>query len=302
MENLVSPLLKPQNSSTVAIKPLLDDPYAYVTEMDSLTRHEFYYINRKIEQNWITERDIELVRFIFVHRWLTLAQISKLFFPEVERYETTARRVKRLRRYGLLRKIKWSSYSRPTENKPSFYELGDAGADILKHKFGMFLGHRDPRNPKPSTMLFRMKYISTNELYSQLREQFDLVHFEFHPTLTLMNDLQVPMAKYILRNPKGREMLFYLICHREDEKWIKTIRYQAKFFNDYFQNEEKSATLVILVSTDDKAELASKIADQEGVGQNTWFVTDNDLFDRRVNLRHGFFFYQNGKKTYYDLQ
>jgi hypothetical protein len=190
-------------------------------------------------------------------------------------------------KYGLLRRIKWTSYSQPTANKPSLYELGDSGADILKYQYGMSLGQRDPRSLKPQTMLFRMKHIATNELYIQLRESFNLVHFEFHPSLKLKEDHVVPIAKYVLRNPKGREMPFYLICHREEEKWVKTVRFQARFFKDYISTVEKEATLVVLVSTDDKALLASKIADQEGAAAFTWYVTDKDLYDYNVNLGKG---------------
>jgi hypothetical protein len=301
MENLVSPLIKPQ-PNVVIDKPMMDDPYAYVTHMDELTRHDFEFINRKIEQNWITERDAEMLKFVSVHRWMTLAQIGHLFFPEVDRSETIRKRVSRLLKYGLLRRVHWGSYSKPQSNRPSLYELGDSGADILKYKYGMFLGHRDPRHPKPTNQLFRLKYVVTNEMYIRLRESFDLVHFEFHPLLKLKEDQQVPTAKYVLRNPKGRDIPFYLICHREDEKWIKTIRYQAKFFRDYIKASEPEATLVVLVSTDDKAELASKIVEQEGADVCTWFVTDTEIYDSNVNMRKGFFVYRDGQKTYYDLQ
>jgi hypothetical protein len=280
----------------------MDDPYAFITKRDELTHHDFYYIQRKLEQNWITERDIELIKFIHVHRWLTLSQISRLFFPEVDRDRSVRTRVNRLMKFGLLRRIKWSSYSQPTENKPSFYELGNSGADILKYQYGMSLGQREPRLQKPQTMLFRMKHIATNELYIQLRESFNLVHFEFHPSLKNKEEHVVPIAKYVLRNPKGREMPFYLICHREEEKWVKTVRFQARFFKEYIANVEKEAILVILVSTDEKALLASKIAEQEGAGTFTWYVTDKDLHDYNISLKNGFFFYQNGEKLYYDLR
>jgi hypothetical protein len=300
MEYHVSPLLKSQNTG-VKTKPVLDDPYAYITNLDPLTRHEYYYILGKIEHGWITDRDIEIVRFIFVHRWVTLSQIARLFFPDTEREGTVRARVRKLIKHGLLRKIQWSSYSNPSENRPSYYELGASGADILKFRFGAFLGHRDPRMPKQTTMLFRMKYIATNEFYIQLRDCFNLVHFEFHPVITMKEEQQIPTAKYILRNPKGKELPFYLICHREDEKWIKTIRYQAQFYKQYLNNVEKGPILVVLVSTDEKAELASKVLEQEGT-TNTWFVTDDDLYNDKIKLSQGFFFYENGKKVYYDLQ
>ncbi|MGO4695528.1 replication-relaxation family protein [Paenibacillus sp. 2TAB26] len=301
MDNLVSPLIKPEHT-VVAEKQFLDDPYAYVTQIDKLTKHDYYYILQKIEQGWITDRDVELVKFLHVHRWITLSQIARLFFFDVERYGTVRKRVNRLLKYGLIRKLQWSSYSRPTDNKPSFYELGASGADILKYKYGTLLGNRDPRSLKPTTMLYRQRYIATNELYVQLRHSFELVHFEFHPTLSFKEDQQVPTAKYVLKNPKGYMIPFYLICHREDEKWLKTIRYQAKFYADYISAVDKDATLVVLVSSDAKASLASKIVEQEGAGPITWFVTDNDLYDSEISLNKAFFAYQDGEKIYYDLQ
>ena len=302
MENLVSPLIKPLQSAVVPDKPFMDDPYAFITSMSELPHNAYHYISRKIDQNWITDRDIELIKFAYVHRYVTLSQISRLFFPEVDRERSVRLRIIRLVKYGLLRKVQWSSYSQPTKNRPSIYELGDSGADILKYKFGLFLGQRDPRVSKPASMLFRMKYIASNVLYINLRESFDLVHFEFHPSIKLKEEHVVPTAKYILRTPKGREMPFYLICHREDEKWLKTIRFQARFFKEYLTTQEKEATLVILVSSEDKALLASKIAEQEGASKFTWFVTDKDLNDYTVNLRQGFFCYHNGEKKYYDLR
>ncbi|CAH8721291.1 replication-relaxation family protein [Bacillus cereus] len=300
MEYHVSPFIKAEHTG-VQTKPLSDDPYAYVSSMDPLTRHEYYYILKKIEQGWITERDIEIVRFLYVHRWLTLAQISRLFFSETEREATVRNRVRKLIKYGLLRKIQWASYSNPNENRPSYYELGSSGADILKFRFGAFLGHRDPRNPKETTMLFRMKYITTNEFYIQLLASFEVTHFEFHPILTLNDQQQIPTAKYILKNPKGRELLFYLICHREDEKWMKTIRYQAQFFKQYLATEEK-AILVVILSTADKAEMARMVLEQEGALEHTWFVTDEDLYNKEVKLSQGFFVFKDGKKVYYDLE
>lgn len=301
MDNLVSPLIK-NDHGVVEDKPLLDDPYAFVSKFDDLTRHEYYYISNKIEQGWITDRDIELVKFIHVHRWVTLSQITRLFFKDVEREETVRKRVNRLLKYGLLRRLQWKSYSRPKENKPSFYELGASGADILKLKFGTHLGHRDPRNLKPSSMLYRMRYVVTNEFYLQLISGFNLMHWEFHPVLVMEEEQQVPTAKFVLRNPKGRDLSFYLICHREDEKWMKTIRYQAVFFKNYFRMNELASILVVHISSDEKAEIAAKIMEQEGMAENTWFITDSDLYNPEVNLSKSFFSYQKGKKFYYDLQ
>lgn len=300
MEYHVSPLIKDQEPGLIS-KPLLDDPYAYITKLDPLTRHEYYYIAGKIEQGWITERDIEIVRFIFVHRWVTLSQIARIFFPESDREGTVRARTRKLIKHGLLRKITWSSYSNPKENRPSYYELGASGADILKFRFGAFLGHRDPRMPKETTMLFRMKYVITNELYIQLRESFNLVYFEFHPILTMKEEQQIPTAKFILRNPKGKDLSFFLICHRDEEKWLKTIRFHARFYKQYLENIEKDSILVVLVSTDEKAKVANMILEQEGA-INTWFVTDEDLYNDNIKLSQGFFFYDNDKKVYYDLQ
>lgn len=302
MDQNVSPLIKPQKNIAVPEQPAWDDPYAYITNQSSLPGHEFYYIERKIEKSWITERDLELVRFIFVHRWVVLKQIERLFFPDVDRDKSVRNRLNRLIEYGLLRRTQWTSYSLPEKNRSSIYELGDSGADILKYKYGIFPGQRDPRTPKTTTMIFRMRYVITNELYIQLRESFDLVHFEFHPSLKRKEEHVVPTAKFVLRNPKGKEMPFYLLCHRDDEKWVKTIRFQARFFKEYIINEDKEATLIVLVSTDEKALLASKIAEQEGSVGRIWFITDKDLLDDGVDLRRGFFVFKNGEKIYYDLR
>lgn len=300
MEYHVSPLIK-SPESVVQVKPMFDDPYAYVSNLEPLTHHDYFYILKKIEQGWITERDIEIVKFIFVHRWITLSQISRIFFPETDREATVRNRVHKLLKYGLLRKIEWSSYSNPNQNRPVIYELGASGADILKLSYGAFLGHRDPRMPKPITMLFRMKYIATNELFIQLRESFSVKHFEFHPILTLDEDQQIPTARFILKNPNDVDMSFFLVCHREDEKWQKTIRFQAQFYKRYLTRIESNTLLVIVVSTPDKAEIASKILDQEGMLKHTWFVTDNDLYNNQISMSQGFFTYIEGRKLYYDL-
>ncbi|MGP3788550.1 replication-relaxation family protein [Paenibacillus sp. 1A_MP2] len=300
MEHLVSPLTN-SPPQVVHIYPLLDDPYAHITQLGELTKHNYHYILKKIEHGWITDRDIEIVNFVSVHRWVTLSQIFKIFFPDVEREETVRNRIRKMMKYGLLRKIEWSSYSKGSVGRPSFYEIGASGADILKFRFGAFLGHRDPRNPKPTTMLFRMKYIATNELYLQLREHFKLVHFEFHPILKLQEEQQVPTAKFTLINPVGKEMSFILLCHREEEKWLKTIRYQAMFYKQYLKNSEGSSIMIVHVSTTDKANLVSKIFEQEGLS-TVWFVTDEDLFDKDMVLTKSFFFFSNGEKVYYDLQ
>jgi len=301
MEYHVSPLIKSLEPG-VQTKPMLDDPYAFVNNLEPLTRHDYSYILKKIEQGWITDRDIEIVKFIFVHRWVTLSQISRIFFPETNREGTVRNRVQKLLKYGLIRKIEWTSYSNPKENKPILYELGASGADILKLRYGAFLGHRDPRMPKPITMLFRMKYITINEFFIQLRECFVVNHFEFHPILTIKEDQQIPSAKFTLKNPNNVDMSFYLICHRDDEKWLKTIRFQAQFYKEYFNTVEKDTLLVIVVSTSDKAELASKILDQEGILKRTWFVTDDDLYNNQISMTQGFFTYIDGRKLYYDLK
>ena len=92
MQHFVSPLIKSEQTG-VQIKPLYDDPYGYVTKLDPLTRHEYFYILKKIEQGWITERDIEITKFTLVHRWMTLSQIDRLFFSETERGQTARNRV-----------------------------------------------------------------------------------------------------------------------------------------------------------------------------------------------------------------
>ncbi|MGU3473153.1 replication-relaxation family protein [Paenibacillus sp. D51F] len=300
MENMVSPLIKPQPNNAVPEKPQWDDPFAFVTHISPLPNNDFDFIDRKIQSNWITEREIELVKFLFVHRWLVLAQIKKLFFPDV-REDTIRRRIDRMMKFGLIRRVQWTSYSSPGRSRPSMYELGDSGADILKFRFGINPGPRDPRSKKAASMLYRMRYVVTNELYIKLREAFNMVHFEFHPSLVWKEAQVIPTAKYALRTPGGREMPFYLLCHREDEKWVKTIRFQARFFKEYLANVEKETTLVVFVSTDEKALLASKIMEQEGVGAATWFITDKDILFDNVHLSKGFFFYNKGEKTYYDL-
>ncbi|QHW35441.1 hypothetical protein GZH47_31575 (plasmid) [Paenibacillus rhizovicinus] len=303
MDINVSPIIKPQRNVAVPEQPAWDDPYAYITDQSKLPKQDFYYIDEKINKSWITDRDIDLVRFIFVHRWVVLKQIERLFFPDVDRDKSVRDRINRLIKYGLLRRTQWSSYSLPEKNRPSIYELGDSGADILKYKYGIMVGQRDPRTPKATTMIYRMRYVITNELYIQLRQSFDLVHFEFHPSIKRKEEHVVPTAQFVLRNPKGKEMPFYLLCHREDEKWVKTIRFQARFFKEYFSSsEEKDTTLVVLVSSDEKALLASKIAEQEGLKSRIWFVTDKDLLDDAVDLRKGFFVFNDGEKLYYDLR
>lgn len=298
----ISPLITPQTNTAVPEQPAWDDPYATLTQQSELPGHSYHYIERKISSNWITERDIELVKFIFVHRWLVMKQIERLFFPDVERDKSVRNRLNRLVEYGLLRRAQWTSYSQPDKNRPSLYELGDSGSDILKNKFGLIPGQRDPRMAKPATMLYRMKYVITNELYIQLRESFDLIHFEFHPSLKRKEEHVVPTAKFLLRTPKGREMPFYLLCHREEEKWLKTIRFQMRFLKDYIIAEDKSAIIIVLVSSDEKAALANKIAEQEGAASMVWYVTDKDLLDGQINLRQGFFTYTNGEKVFYDLR
>ncbi|MFC5402432.1 replication-relaxation family protein [Cohnella soli] len=299
----ISPLIKPQTNIAVPEQPTWDDPYATMTLQSALPGHAYHYIDRKISSNWITERDIDLVRFIFVHRWLVLKQIERLFFPEVERDKSVRNRLNRLIDYGLIRRTQWTSYSQPEKNRPSLYEMGDSGTDILKNKFGIIPGQRDPRMAKPATMLYRMRYVITNELYIQLRESFDLIHFEFHPSLKRKEDHVVPTAKFVLRNPKGREMPFYLLCHRQDEKWVKTIRFQMRFMKEFISAEDKMATVIVLVSSDEKASLANKIAEQEGAASSIWYVTDKDLLDGDFDIRRqGFFTFNNGEKVYYDLR
>ncbi|MFD2614714.1 replication-relaxation family protein [Paenibacillus gansuensis] len=303
MENLVSPLIKPSSNTVLPERPQWDDPYAFLLSMSPLAQNDYWWIEQKIKAGWITDRDIQLVRFLSVHRWIVLDQIRRIFFPDVKDFISVRKRVSRLIRYGLLRRIKWTSYSGGTErNRPSIYELGDSGADILKYMHGISLGNRDPRHQKPATMLYRSRYVITNELYIKLREAFNMVHFEFHPTLKWKDIQVIPTAKYVLRSPKGREMPFYLICHREDEKWVKTVRFQAAFFKEYIANVEPQATIVVLVSNDEKALLANKIAEQEGASSFTWFVTDKDLLYNEVHLSQGFFFFEKGEKTYYDLR
>lgn len=303
MEQFVSPLINPQpNLVAVPEMPRWDDPYAFITQLSPLHANNFYYIEQKIKNNWITERDIEIAKFVLVHRWVVLDQIKRLFFPPSDEYYRVRHRMTRLLKFGILRRINWTSYSGPDRNRPSIYELGDSGADILKLRLGMFIGNRDPRQAKPATMLFRFRYVITNELYIKLREAFDMVYFEFHPNLHWKEEKTIPTAKYILRNPKGREMPFYLCCYREDEKWVKTIRFQSLFFKQYKANVDPDAIMVVLVSTDEKALLASKIAEQEGTSSFTWYVTDKDLLFNNVNLSQGFFFFNNGKKTHYDLR
>ncbi|MCM3130509.1 replication-relaxation family protein (plasmid) [Paenibacillus urinalis] len=301
MEFQVSPLLDSAEEPTLQPKPIWDDPYAYVTGMDQLTRHEFYYIEEKIKNGWITDRDIEIVRFLFVHRWITLSQLQRIFFPEAEREETVKKRVRKLLKYGMIRRIQWKTYSSPSENRQSFYELGASGADVLKYRYGLVLGNRDPRATRPMTMLYRMKYSVTNELYIQLRENFKMTHFEFHPILKIEEEQQIPMARYILRTPKGKMLSFYLVVHREDEKWLKTLRYQAQFYKNFLKSTEGGGILILLLSTEEKATLAQKLIMQEGISDYVWFLTDNDLYNHQKNLKTSFFIFQNEEKQYYNL-
>jgi hypothetical protein len=301
MEFQVSPLINTTGEMALQPKPVWDDPYAYITGMDQLTRHEFYYIEEKIKNGWITDRDIEIVKFLFVHRWITLIQLQQIFFGEAERDETVKKRVRKLLKYGLIRRIQWKTYSSPTENRQSLYELGASGADILKYRYGIALGNRDPRAARPTTMLYRMKYIVTNELYIQLRENFNMIHFEFHPILKLEDDQQIPMARYILQTPANKKIIFYLVVHRDDEKWLKTLRYQAQFYKSYISGGEDGGILVLLLSSDEKAVLAQKLLLQEGITNLVWFITDKDLYDTEKDIKTSFFFFKDEGKQYYNL-
>lgn len=301
MDKLPSPLIKPNTSTVLPERPQWDDPYAFVLSISPNTGNDYWWIEQKIHNNWITERDIQLVQFLSVHRWVVLDQIKRLFFPDVGRDLSVRKRVSKLIKFGLIRRVKWTSYSGGDKrNRPSIYELGDSGADILKHRYGILLGSRDPRSSKPSTMLFRFRYVITNEFYIKLRESFDVVHFEFHPTINFKEDNIIPTAKFILRTPKGKIMPFYLICHRDDEKWLKTLRYQGRILKEYVASVEPNAIIILLVSSEEKALLASKVLEQEGASNFTWFTTDRELL-ADVPLNKGFFFFENGEKVYYDL-
>lgn len=300
MEMQVSPLSKMEEPN-FKIQPTWDDPYAFVESIAPLTRHDYYYIDNKINMGWITERDIEIVRFLAVHRWITISQLTNLFFPNTDSTSSTIRsRVNKLQKYGLIRKLKWSSHSNRKVKKPSIYELGASGADILKYRLGVFVGSRDPRRAKEVTMLFRQKYVATNEFYIQLRSSFQLNYFEFHPVLEHKEIQVVPTAHFVLSNPGGKQIPFYLLCFREEEKWLKTIRFQAGFLKTYIALESKAATIIVLVSTDDKARTASKIIDQEGLSAHTWFITDEE-FNKKEGITKSFFVYQDGEKIYFDL-
>ncbi|MCC3379285.1 replication-relaxation family protein [Paenibacillus farraposensis] len=304
MEGNISPLLQPEQTGEVLIKyPAFDDPFAYVKSVDPLTRHQYYYIERLIGNNWITERDLLIVKTLFVHRWMTFTQICDLFFEGTDR-PTVRRRIRKLLKYGLLRTITWRSYSK-TKSKaacPSLYEIGASGADILNFKYGMRVGARDPRTAKATDLNYKFKYILTNELYIQMKRELQLMHFEFTPLVYLGDDLQVPTARYILRTPDGGDLEFYLICHRDDGKWTKTLRFQVEFFKKLMNETKQQFILVILVSDDTKAALANKIVQLGGFADYTWFVTDNDLYNPNLMLATSFFDIENDEKQYFDLR
>lgn len=301
MEMQVSPLSK-MEEPILKMHPTWDDPYAFVESIAPLTRHDYYYIDNKINMGWITERDIEIVRFLAVHRWITISQLTNLFFPTSESTSSTIRaRVNKLQKYGLIRKIKWASHTNRKVKKPSIYEIGASGADILKYRLGVFLGSRDPRRSKETTMLFRQKYITANEFYLQLRTSFKLNYFEFHPVLEQKDTQIVPTAHFILSNPAGKQLPFYLLCFREEEKWLKTVRFQAGFLKNYISLEGKASTIIVLVSSDEKAKIASNIIEQEGLHAHTWFITDQELERNKEGITKSFFVYQNGEKIYFDL-
>lgn len=301
MDIHVSPLSK-MEEPIFKVHPTWDDPYAFVESYAPLTRHDYHYIETKIERGWITNRDIEIIRFLSTHRWMSLSQLTSLFFPNMDSTGTTIRsRINKMQKYGLIRKIKWGSHTNIKAKKPSIYELGSSGADILKYRLGIFLGSRDPRRSKEVTMLFRQKYIATNELYIQLKGSFNLMYFEFHPVLDHKEIQVVPTARFILKTPGGKQLVFYLLCFREEEKWLKTIRFQASFLKKYIALDGNAATIVVLLSSDEKALIASKIIDQEGLARNTWFITDEELSNSKVGITKSFFAYQNGEKVYFDL-
>lgn len=298
-----SPLTNPLESASVLHRyPVFDDPYAHVTGIDPITNHQFYYIENLIEREWLTERDINIVKTIFVHRCMTFAQIHSIFFPDCSRLETVRKRLGRLVKYGLIRRVSWGSYSKNKSECPVLYELGASGADILKYKYSIQVGSRDPRSSKPSTLAFKFKYVVTNQLYMEL-SKLDLKHFEFNPVLKLNDEVQVPMAYYVLQNPKGMDIQFHLLCYREDEKWMKTLTYQLDFFRRYYQAEDRKRNiLVIHVSDDAKAECAVKVVHLAGLSFDPWFITDSDLYNKEVPVTSKFFMFESdGSRYYYDL-
>ncbi|ALS10047.1 hypothetical protein ABE82_26965 (plasmid) [Paenibacillus peoriae] len=305
MEGNISPLLQPeQTEEELLIKyPAFDDPFAYVQSVDPLTRHQYYYIERLIEDNWITERDLLIVKTLFVHRWMTFTQICNLFFEGSDRVRVR-RRLRKLLKYGLIRTITWRSYSK-TKSKascPNLYEIGASGADILNFKYGIPVGSRDPRKARATELIYKFKYIIANELYIQMKRELQLMHFQFSPMVQLGEELQVPTARYILRTPDGGDLGFYLICHRDDGKWAKTLSFQVEFFKKLMNETKQQFILVILVSDDTKAALANKIVSLGGFADYTWFVTDSDLYNPDLLLSTSFFDIQNDEKQYFDLR
>lgn len=298
-----SPLINPLESANVLqTYPVFDDPYAHITGIDPNTNNQFYYIESLIERKWLTERDITIVKTMFVHRCMTFSQIHSIFFPDCSRLDTVRTRLGKLVKYGLLRRVSWGSYSKVKSECPILYELGTVGAEFLRIKYGVQLGSRDPRSNKPSTLTFKFKYIVTNQLYLEL-SKLDLKHFEFNPVLKLNDEVQVPMAYYILRNPKGMDIQFHLLCYRDDDKWMKTLTYQLDFFKRYYQTaENKRNILVVLVSDDAKAETAMKTVQVAGLPFTPWFITDADLFNQDIPVTSKFFMFEDdGSRYYYDL-
>ncbi|WP_277376412.1 replication-relaxation family protein [Paenibacillus polymyxa] len=302
MEGNILPLLQQDRTEAVLVRyPMYDDPFAYVEGLSPLTMHQYYYIEKLINQNWITDRDLLIVKTLFVHRWLTFTQICKLFFEDNEP-ATVRKRIKKLLKHGLIRTITWRSHSKSKAACPSLYELGASGADILNNKYGVRVGSRDPRHGKATKLHYKFKYVLANELYIQLSRELHLMHFEFTPVFRMGEEVQTPTAKFILRTPGGTDLPFILICHRDEEKWMKTLRYQVEFYKSYMNETGEQFILVILVSDEKKAEIANKIVRTEGFGETTWFVTDNDLFSPDHSLsKNSFFEITDGVKQYFDL-
>lgn len=293
MKPLLSPFIKQEIEEDY---PLLDDPYAYITRIDRPQSILYENIQRRIDNHWITERDIEIIHFLYVHRWVLRHQIHRLFFSGLSKHRSNER-LKKLRKIGMVSLIEWNSYARKT-NKPAIYEIGAQGADILTYEYGIRLGSRHPRKRREHSLSHRFKYVSINELYIQLLEHFQVKRFEFHPVLQIIDETQVPMAKMVLATP-NRDIMFYLLNIREEENWMKTLRYQAYFYKRYRKEEE--FILIVQVSTEERAKKAKDILEQEGMEDN-WFMKDDDLENRNKKLTQSFFTFNNGTLTYYDLE
>jgi hypothetical protein len=192
-----------------------------------------------LREGWLTNRDLDIISAIYKHRFLSLSQIQKLFFPTKAGKISARRRMKKLYDHYLVDRFRPVA-SRHKSNFEYIYCLDTVGSFWVAQELQCEVSQLHWRKRDNEVQMpYVWHYFETNECYIRIKEacnnqDYSIGAYEIYPMHRGDEYNFSPDISMEIHKGKNKHLFFFEIDRGTEEQQkikAKVKNYEAYFFS-----------------------------------------------------------------------